>query len=101
MLSGEAESAEKLLSHYQTGSSLSFLVFVTFLKTLKAEGNSVYQHFGFFYLKKTDNVMTSGFLFCCCLVCTVTVADYISRAESQSRQMTTKDTKKSKDVVSI
>ncbi|XP_029003427.1 fragile X mental retardation syndrome-related protein 1 isoform X11 [Betta splendens] len=28
----------------------------------------------------------------------VTVADYISRAESQSRQMTTKDTKKNKDV---
>ncbi|XP_051803408.1 fragile X mental retardation syndrome-related protein 1 isoform X3 [Acanthochromis polyacanthus] len=28
----------------------------------------------------------------------VTVADYISRAESQSRQMTTKDSKKSKDV---
>lgn len=36
----------------------------------------------------------------CCLVCVVTVADYISRAESQSRQMTTKDHKKSKDVVS-
>lgn len=31
------------------------------------------------------------------LVCAVTVADYISRAESQSRQ-TTKDTKKNKDV---
>uniref|UniRef100_A0A7N9B1N2 FMR1 autosomal homolog 1 n=1 Tax=Mastacembelus armatus TaxID=205130 RepID=A0A7N9B1N2_9TELE len=30
----------------------------------------------------------------------VTVADYISRAESQSRQMSTKDTKKNKDVVS-
>lgn len=30
----------------------------------------------------------------------VTVADYISRAESQSRQMTTKDTKKNKEVVS-
>lgn len=28
----------------------------------------------------------------------VTVADYISRAESQSRQMTTKDPKKNKDV---
>ncbi|KAM7409245.1 hypothetical protein PAMA_000956 [Pampus argenteus] len=31
----------------------------------------------------------------------VTVADYISRAESQSRQMTTKDPKKNKDVVGI
>uniref|UniRef100_A0A3Q1DFW1 Agenet-like domain-containing protein n=1 Tax=Amphiprion ocellaris TaxID=80972 RepID=A0A3Q1DFW1_AMPOC len=30
----------------------------------------------------------------------VTVADYISRAESQSRQMTTKDSKKNKDLVS-
>uniref|UniRef100_A0A3Q2NU98 FMR1 autosomal homolog 1 n=1 Tax=Fundulus heteroclitus TaxID=8078 RepID=A0A3Q2NU98_FUNHE len=30
----------------------------------------------------------------------VTVADYISRAESQSRQMSTKETKKSKEVVS-
>lgn len=33
------------------------------------------------------------------LNCTVTVADYISRAESQSRQIT-KDGKKNKDVVS-
>ncbi|XP_075342050.1 RNA-binding protein FXR1 isoform X3 [Odontesthes bonariensis] len=31
----------------------------------------------------------------------VTVADYISRAESQSRQMTAKDTKKNKDVVQV
>ncbi|XP_070687798.1 RNA-binding protein FXR1 isoform X3 [Pempheris klunzingeri] len=31
----------------------------------------------------------------------VTVADYISRAESQSRQMSTKDTKKSKDVSKV
>ncbi|XP_008282502.1 RNA-binding protein FXR1 isoform X2 [Stegastes partitus] len=31
----------------------------------------------------------------------VTVADYISRAESQSRQMTTKDTKKNKDVSQV
>uniref|UniRef100_A0A3Q3F6H9 FMR1 autosomal homolog 1 n=1 Tax=Labrus bergylta TaxID=56723 RepID=A0A3Q3F6H9_9LABR len=31
---------------------------------------------------------------------TVTVADYISRAESQSRQLNTQDSKKSKDVVS-
>ena len=38
--------------------------------------------------------MTIFFLFCA-----VTVADYISRAESQSRQ-TTKDTKINKDVVS-
>ncbi|XP_040895916.1 fragile X mental retardation syndrome-related protein 1 isoform X4 [Toxotes jaculatrix] len=31
----------------------------------------------------------------------VTVADYISRAESQSRQMTTKDSKKNKDVGNV
>lgn len=41
--------------------------------------------------------MTIFFLYC--LICAVTVADYISRAESQSRQ-TTKDTKINKDVVS-
>lgn len=49
--------------------------------------------------------MTINLCLCFVIVCvcflnrTVTVADYISRAESQSRQIT-KDGKKNKDVVS-
>lgn len=41
-----------------------------------------------------------NFFTCGLLVGLVTVADYISRAESQSRQLTSKEPKKNKDMVS-
>uniref|UniRef100_A0A668A1R3 FMR1 autosomal homolog 1 n=1 Tax=Myripristis murdjan TaxID=586833 RepID=A0A668A1R3_9TELE len=60
-------------------------------------------------MSESDNASMSengiGELFCfvspCCVACLVTVADYISRAESESRQKNAKETKKNKkDAVS-